>query len=379
VKVFSIGMAAGASDGGLERYYFNLFAALPAAGSQPRGLVVGRSDGSCDGAPLVSSFARSGDSMLKRWRLMRKAAPALLAGADVAVSHFAPNAFPILGALRKRPFVVHFHGPWALEGRAEGGARWKTAVRQRIERPVYDAATRFIVLSRAFRDVLERHYSAAAERIRVVRGGVDLERFNALGSRREARERLGWPVDRPVVTTARRLVPSKGVEDLIDAAVDVRRASPDVLFNILGAGPLRGALERRIAERGLARHVALAGHVSDEELALAYRASDLFVVPSVAFEGFGLVAIESLACGTPVLVTDIGGLPEVVEGLERGLVIEGAGPAALARAIAGALGGRLPVPPEAACIAHANTFAWRSVAADVQAVYREAVVAGACG
>src|SRR5208283_2425871 len=133
---------------------------------------------------------------------------------------------------------------WALESRAEGGSRAKAFARYIVERRVYQAADRFIVLSEAFGDILQRAYRVPAERIRIVRGGVNLARFATPVPRREARERLGWPADRPIVTTVRRLVPSKGIEGLIDAAQAVRRAVPDVLVKILGTGPSFADLER---------------------------------------------------------------------------------------------------------------------------------------
>jgi glycosyltransferase involved in cell wall biosynthesis len=168
-------------------------------------------------------------------------------------------------------------------------------------------------------------------------------------------------------------VPSKGVEHLIDAAVDVRRAIPDVLFEILGTGPLLADLGRRVVERGLEKNVNLAGRVSDADLALAYRASDIFVVPSIALEGFGLVVVEALASGTPALVTNVGGLPEAVRGLDPALILQGSGPDAIARGIAAALAGSVSLPSEAACIAYAQGFNWKSVAAEVRSVYAEAL------
>jgi glycosyltransferase involved in cell wall biosynthesis len=376
LNVLSIGMSASPTDGGLERYFFGLLAALPQAGTASRGLVVGREDGSCDGAPLVRAFARRDQPMLRRWWSMREVAPELVSASDVVAAHFAPNVFPILSALRERPFVVHFHGPWALEGEAEGGSGWKTIVRAAIERRVYAAAYRFIVLSEAFGDVLCGRYGVPREKIRIVRGGVDLERFRIRSSRAEARTRLGWESGRHIVTTTRRLVPSKGIENLIEAIARVRHIAPNVLLNIIGSGPLRGELEQRIASRGLGEHVRLLGRVSDDDLPLAYRASDLVVVPSVAFEGFGLVVVEALACGTPVLATNVGGLPEVLGGLDPRLILPGSDVDAVERGLEAALRRPLDLPTEAACVAHARTFDWTAVARDVHAVYREAAALG---
>jgi glycosyltransferase involved in cell wall biosynthesis len=104
----------------------------------------------------------------------------------------------------------------------------------------------------------------------------------------------------------------------------VRRIHPEVLLLIAGKGPLHDALSARIEDLGLQRHVRLLGYVPDADLALAYRAADLSVVPTVALEGFGLITVESLAAGTPVLVTPVGGLPETVQALAPNLILPAA-------------------------------------------------------
>ena len=372
-NVFEIGMAGSADGGGLERYYFELVRALPGVGVQPAGLVVAKPDGSHDGAPFVSAFARDGDSMLRRWSRMRSLSADRIRNADVLASHFAPYVFPILDRVRERPFVVHFHGPWALESRANGTARSKVIVRSAIERAVYAFGHRFITLSRAFANILVRQYGVAEDRIRIVRGGVDLARFRIGVSRREARERLGWPRDRRTIVTVRRLVPSKGIEGLIEASVALRRADPTALLQIVGTGPLAADLQRLIEERGLEDTVRLAGRATDEELILAYRAADVSIVPSVAYEGFGLVVIESLACGTPALVTDVGGLPEVVRELDGALVLGGSDADAIALGLASVATGELVLPSEDACLRYAERFDWPIVAAEVRDVYAEAL------
>ena len=360
-----------ARSGGLDRYYFGLLRALPAAGIDVRGLVVGDVSDSARERDAVDSFAPENASMLRRWRGLRAGVGERVAESDLLVSHFALYAFPVLDSLAKRPFVNHFHGPWALEGVAEGHHPLKTLVRRLVERVVYARAARFIVLSQAFADVLSRHYSVPEQKIRVVPGGVDLQRFAAVGSRVEARERMGWPLDRPIVATVRRLVRAKGLENLIQATATVVRTVPDVFVAIVGTGPLAERLRTTIAERGLERSVHLAGHVSEELLPSVYRAADLFVVPTVTLEGFGLVVVEALACGTPVLVTPVGGLPEVVGDLDPALVLPGSAAPDIALGIERALSGAHVLPQSEACIAYAQRFGWSRIAERVADVYRE--------
>ncbi|MFL5516929.1 MAG: glycosyltransferase, partial [Gemmatimonadales bacterium] len=123
-----------------------------------------------------------------------------------------------------------------------------------------------------------------------------------------------------------------------------------------------------------ARHVRLLGRLSDAQLPLAYRAADMTVVPTVALEGFGLIAVESLAAGTPVLVTPVGGLPEVVAALSPALVLEGTGSAPLADGVLRALGGDLALPSADACREYVRAhFDARTAAGRTAEVYREAI------
>ena len=372
LRALQIGMTATpARSGGVDRYYFGLLGALPAAGVDVRGFVVGDVSDVARESRVVDSFAPENASLLRRWRGLRAGVGKRVAESDLVVSHFALYALPVLDSLVKRPFVNHFHGPWALEGVAEGHHPLKTLVRGLVERVVYARAARFIVLSQSFADVLSREYGVPAQKIRVVPGGVDLKRFAAVGSRVEARERLKWPVHRPIVATVRRLVHAKGLENLVEATEAVVRSVPDVFVAIIGTGPLAEKLRATIAERGLERSVHLAGHVSEELLPAVYRAADLFVVPSLTLEGFGLVVVEALACGTPVLVTPVGGLPEVVRDLDPALVLAGSRAPDLARGIERALSGAHVLPHSEACIAYAQRFDWQRIAKRVADVYRE--------
>jgi glycosyltransferase involved in cell wall biosynthesis len=145
-----------------------------------------------------------------------------------------------------------------------------------------------------------------------------------------------------------------------------------VLLLIGGKGPIEADLKRRIEERGLERHVRMLGFIPDADLPLYYRAAYLSVVPTVALEGFGLVAAESLAAGCPALVTPVGGLPSVVAELSPGLVLSDATAEALADSLTGALKGTLKLPSRAACRRYAlDRFQWSLVAERTERVYRK--------
>jgi glycosyltransferase involved in cell wall biosynthesis len=362
--------------GGLDRYYFELVRHLPAAGVAVNGLVIGSDQITTDTAGTIRSFAPSGASLMTRWRGVRNHLGRALSDdpASLVVTHFALYAAPCVDLLRNAAFVVHFQGPWSDESRAEGASALVAGVKRRLEHSVYRRAGRFIVLSHAFRRVLEKNHAVPAERVDVIPGGVDCARWQPQVSRDEARRMLGWPLDRPIVFVVRRLVRRMGLETLIESVAHLRRIVPDALIVIAGKGPLAADLDRRAREAGVADHVKIIGFVPDDELPTAYRAADLTIVPSIALEGFGLVVVESLAAGTPVLVTNIGGLPETISGLAPQCVITDATPGGLARAIGDALLGKTKLPDAAACIAHAKAcFDWSSVANRVAGSYRAAV------
>jgi glycosyltransferase involved in cell wall biosynthesis len=256
----------------------------------------------------------------------------------------------------------------------EGDAGLHHALKWGVERLVYRRAAGAIVLSQAFADVLHQSYKVPVDKIHVIPGGIDSRRFATMETRAAARTRLGWPAAQKIVVAVRRLAPRMGLENLLMAVAILRREVPEIQLLIAGRGALHARLAAQIESLGLASNVRLLGFVSDDDLPYIYRAADLSVVPSVALEGFGLTAAESLAAGTPCLVSPVGGLPEVVTGLSEALVLPSAAPADIARGLADALLGRLPLPSSAQCRDYAaQKFEWRLIAARVADVYQAAL------
>lgn len=362
--------------GGLDRMFKALIDTLPDQGVSVRGMVAGTPGVFDASGGRVLAFAGAQEQLGARLWGSRVQSRALRAAKmpDVVASHFALYAAPTAGVFRRVPKVVHFHGPWAAESYPGGGGGWSRAARVALERFVYRGGTRHIVLSRAFGQLLHETYGVREDRIRVVPGCVDVARFNVRATKVRARERLGLSQDRPLLFCMRRLVSRMGLEDLIDAMAIVKPALPDVLLTIAGTGPLEEQLQARIVARGLERNVQLVGFVADDKVPLWYRAADLSVVPTVSLEGFGLTTIESLAAGTPVLVTPVGGLPEAVAPLAAELVLSSGGFKAIGEGIMEVLLGQRVVPDSAACRAYARKHFDRAVVAgQVAAVYREAI------
>jgi len=161
-------------------------------------------------------------------------------------------------------------------------------------------------------------------RIAIIPGAVDPERFSANGPVDLAASRLRRP-DSKVVLFCGRLSRLKGCEHLVDAARDI-----DAEVFVLGDGPERAALMRRTRDND---RVHFVGYVREPLLQQFYRRADVQVVPSVSDEAFGLVCVEAMASGTPVVATALGGIPEIVVHGDCGLLVEPGNAAAIAEAV----------------------------------------------
>lgn len=276
-----------------------------------------------------------------------------------------------------------FYGPWHLEFLSEMTKRenlpvlkqwtralWtpaKAALTRRLERRAVRRSRQLVVLSQfSLRQVATVHGVSDAG-VAVIPGGVDPDRFTPATDRRAAREALGVPGAGPLLVTVRRLVPRMGLENLLAALTSL----PQARLVVAGAGWYRAQLEAIAARLGVADRVRFAGFVADDALPGYYQAADLAVLPSVALEGFGLVTLEALACGTPVVATPEGGAADVLAPLEPRWLARDSEPASLAAAIATALAGTGDDRALAArCRAHALGYTWDAIAARYETVYR---------
>jgi glycosyltransferase involved in cell wall biosynthesis len=264
---------------------------------------------------------------------------------DLVHTHFA---YAALGPLRAVPGFVPrvrtFHGPWEEESWVEEtagtvgpsarlAARLKKYIRRAIEAANLSRSERIITLSDCYRRQVLARYAVPGESVHTISGGTDIQRFTPTEDKQAVRQALNLPPHCRLVLSIRRLCPRMGLHNLVEAMPALLAQHPDVLLLIGGQGPERKHLEQRIREQRLENSVRLIGFVPDELLASYYQAADLFVLPTVALEGFGLVTTEALACGTPVIGTNVGATPEILLGLSPDLIVPGTTPQALARTI----------------------------------------------
>ncbi|NQT85473.1 glycosyltransferase family 4 protein [bacterium] len=213
-------------------------------------------------------------------------------------------------------------------------AAWSARYRGRNQRDILARCHGVLCPSRYSRDLLLEWMPAAQRQaVHVIPHGVDGERFQPAEYRDAVRARLGWAPDDLVIFTARRLVPRMGLGALIRGLGLASEQNPSLRLVVAGQGPLRGRLEA-LARRAGGR-TEFAGLIPAEHLPAYYQAADLTIVPSRDLEAFGLVLLESLACGTPVLATQRCAMPEVLAPLDSRLLIPRDDAQAMAEAILG--------------------------------------------
>ena len=356
-SLWQLGMHFDPSGGGADRCFDNLLRGLEANG---RAFTAAAFDGeSADDENFRRiSLGPSRSAIWKRRAALRRFGAEISSAPPpkVLASHFSLYAFFLLPFLQGTKHVVHFHGPWADEAAAAGAGKLAVFFKRHIERAVYSRADRMITLSQAFRLLLIENFGVRPEKIFVVPGSVDTENFRPTNGRDALRRRLGWPTDRRILFCVRRLVARMGLAELIDSFAKIAARLPDVDLHIGGRGKLESDLRARALRLGLERRIVFCGFIPEDDLPGHYAASDLSILPSQKLEGFGLAAVESLACGVPVLVTPVGGLPEVVEGLGRNLILDGADPDAIARGLMRAFAAPGYLPPAGDCRAFAEKY-----------------------
>jgi glycosyltransferase involved in cell wall biosynthesis len=184
--------------------------------------------------------------------------------------------------------------------------------RKWIEKNALKSCAEIVVLSQFTQDKLWEVYQIDHERVSIVPGGIDLVRFTPADDKKKIRRQLSLPDDKVILFTVRNLVPRMGLENLIRALKRVVSGAPDVHLVVGGQGPLKQKLKTLAENLGLDACVSFAGFIPERVLPDYYRMADLFVLPTRELEGFGLVTLEAMASGTPVLGTPVGGTKEII-------------------------------------------------------------------
>ena len=213
----------------------------------------------------------------------------------------------------------------------------------RIEAECLRRANVITALSRYTIDCIRKlHGGKLAKKVQCIPGWVDSSRFVPIEDRERAKSQLGWPADVPILFTLRRLVSRMGLDRLLDATQLLLQEGQRFHLVIGGSGPLRTKLEQQALCLGIDNSVSFLGRVEDRVLPSAYAACDAFVLPTAELECFGLIALEALSAGRPVLATPVGAIPEVIRKFDSAWLAQSAETVDIFKLLGCYLAGKLP-------------------------------------
>jgi D-inositol-3-phosphate glycosyltransferase len=269
------------------------------------------------------------------------------------------------------PHVMMFHTLGAVKNITGVGEK-EPELRIATESQLIKSCNRIIASTEREKGELMRHYDARPETIGVVSCGVNLDLFRPV-DKADARRQLGMDQDEGIVLYVGRFSPLKGIDRLLAAMAYLRNHHGLRLIIIGGDGPNKPEsqqLQKLSKALGIQENVTFAGRIEQKDLPPYYSAADVLVVPS-HHESFGLVALESLACGTPVVATNVGAMEVIVRKGVTGDVLTDATPRFLAKKIEGFLSKPHTETQSAGSIrASVVKFSWSNVADTMIEEYR---------
>lgn len=239
----------------------------------------------------------------------------------LAVLGMTKNNATVIGAPHWPKIIYTAHG-WAYLEPLPFYKRWLYLIMEKIAARLRDYT---IILSEKEKQIALQYDTAELNAVSVIPNGIDLNNLQFL-SKQEARQKLNPPVDKFIIGTIANLYKTKGLEYLIEAA----KQFSDVQTVIVGEGSERKNLEEKIKKNKLEESVTLCGNLSQAYQCLS--AFDIFVLTSIK-EGFPYTLLEAMAAGLPIVATNVGAIPEILENKKTGLIVPPADSLALTEEI----------------------------------------------
>ena len=271
-----------------------------------------------------------------------------------------------------RPHVVTFHTLGESKNRVHVGTR-EPEVRIANEKEVVQTCHRIVVPTEGERDSLVRFYSASEERIGVVPCGVNLELFRP-EKKLISRKQLGFGTDDVILLYVGRFEPLKGLDILLEAMTGLKSSNRLRLVIVGGDGAYNHAhqaLKQRTRELGIYEKCVFTGPIEQKKLPPYYNSADVLVIPS-RYESFGLVGLEALACGRPVVSTPVGAMDGLLRDLRAVRVVSNTSPQSLTGEIQSLIADR-SLPTAAEIRQSVKGYSWSRVADAIIKEYQEAM------
>lgn len=221
----------------------------------------------------------------------------------------------------KKDITHHFKNAINIQGR------------KIIEKYVLQKSNRIVTLSQYTKKKLCNTYFINADKIEIIPGGVDLRKFHPATCKQTDRKMLNLSKHRFILFTVRNLVERMGIEQLIKALKQILNVTDEVHLVIGGEGPLKSELMALAQDLGVFDHITFTGFIPERLLPSYYKASDVFILPTKELEGFGMVSLEALASGLPVLGTPVGGTVEILGKFAPDFLFPDNQPGSMAKAI----------------------------------------------
>lgn len=205
--------------------------------------------------------------------------------------------------------------------------------RKYLEKKALKNSDQIIVLSQFTIDKLNNAYKIPSRKYAIIPGGVDLDRFHPAVSKAAIREKFLLPDKGIILFTVRNLVPRMGLENLIQAMSEVLKSSTGLFLVIGGTGPLKDKLMEMARNLGIQNYIRFVDFIPEESLPNYYQMADIFILPTKELEGFGLVTLEAMASGVPVLGTPVGGTKEIISRFDTSFMFKDTTPESMASLI----------------------------------------------
>ena len=218
----------------------------------------------------------------------------------------------------KKPMVLTVHSTEV--GRAQGLHSPDSFSINGIEWWSTYEANRVIVCSQSMQNEICNHFNIPEKKVDVIPNAIDIEKYQTSIDRGLVRQRYGVGWGEKLVLCVGRLVSQKGIEYFIRAIPQIARHFPEAKYIIVGEGWSRDSLEAEARASGHANKIRFTGFASDQEVINLMTSADVLVVPSI-YEPFGIVALEGMATGVPVVASQVDGLAEIIEHDRTGIFV----------------------------------------------------------